>query len=100
MTSDAQLAVDPARLASAASTLDSVAGSLTDGAPALRITPDAGASSDEVGTSLALLAQAVVGVATEVRDIADAVRTSAADFTATDQAVSGSMQQRGQALLP
>lgn len=100
MTSDSHLAVDPAHLASAASTLDAVAGSLTDGAPVLRIAPDAGASRDEVGTSLAALAEAVVAVATEVRDIAEAVHTSAADFTTTDQTVSGSMQQRGQALVP
>lgn len=87
------LDVDPADLTRAAGILESVAGSLSDGAPSLRRRPDAGSSSAEVATALGALAEAVAAVGGEVRAVAEATRTSAADFTATDQAVSGSFRQ-------
>lgn len=88
------LDVEAADLAGSAAVLDSVASSLCGVAPGLRIRPDAGASSDEVATSLGLLAAAVAALAEEVASVAEATRTSAADFTATDHAVRDTMQQR------
>ncbi len=98
-SSGSDLGVDPAQLTAAADILESAAGSLTDSAPTLRRRPDAGASSDEVATALAALAEAVTGIAAVVGGSADGARTSAADNNATDQAVHGSMTQRGRSLV-
>ena len=94
-----ELGVDPAQLTAAADILDSTAGALSDCAPGLRHRPDAGSSSDEVATALGVLAEAVSAIAGQVRASAESARTSAADYTATDQAVQGSMQQRGRSLV-
>jgi hypothetical protein len=93
------LTVDPAKLAAAAAILDTAAGSLSDSVPSLRRRPDAGASSDEVATALGVLAGAVTAIAEQVAASAESSRTSAADYTVTDQAVQGSMQQRGRSLV-
>lgn len=95
----ADLGVDPAQLTAAADILDSAAGALADNAPGLRHRPDAGASSDEVASALTALAGAVAGIAEVVRGTADGARTSAADYSSTDQAVHGSMNQRGRSLV-
>ena len=98
MTSGSDLDVDPARLTAAADILDTAGSSLADSATGLRRRPDAGASSDEVATALASLAGAVTAIAEQLRSSAESSRTSAADYTATDQAVQGSMHQRGRSL--
>ncbi|MDT0184493.1 hypothetical protein Q9S36_30320 [Microbacterium sp. ARD31] len=98
--SAAGLQVDPAALDSAAGILDSTGTALADGAPSLRTRPDAGVSTDEVGTALAALAEAVAAVAGEVSATAESLRTTAADVRATDQAVATSTQQRGAGLVP
>jgi hypothetical protein len=54
-----ELEVDPAALESAAGILEDAGSDLADGAPTLRISPDAGASTDEVTTALASLAEVV-----------------------------------------
>ena len=92
------LLVDPAGLTAAAGILEGAAGSLADGAPLLRVQPDAGASTDEVAGALSALAGAVAAMATQVGASAESSRTSAADYSSTDQAVRGSMQQRGRSL--
>lgn len=88
------LEVDSADLLRAAGTLDVAAGELAAAAPRLRDRPDAGVSTDEVATALAALAGAVAGMADHVGSIGEAVRSAAADFAGTDQAVRGAMQQR------
>jgi hypothetical protein len=92
--------VDPAALESAAGILEDAGSDLADGAPTLRISPDAGASTDEVTTALASLAEVVAAVAGEVSSTAESLRTTAADVRATDQSVAASSQQRGRMLAP
>ncbi len=94
------LQVDPAALDSAAVILEGTGSDLTAAAPGLRIKPDAGVSSDELGTALAALAEAVTAVAGEVSATAESLRTTAADVRATDQAVAASHQQRQGAMGP
>lgn len=88
------LGVDPAALTGAAGILDGVAVSLSGRGGGLHLQPDAGASSGEVVSALDALAGAVAAVAEEVRGVGDAIRTSVADFTGTDQAVSDSLPGR------
>lgn len=88
------LGVDPAALTGAAGVLDGVAVSLSGRAADLRRQPDAGASSGEVVSALGALSGAVLAVAEEVRSVGDAIRTSVADYSATDQAVGDSLAGR------
>ncbi len=94
-----RLCLDPGRLTGAADILDAAAGSLDDSAPRLRPRPDAGVSTDEVARALTALAGAVAAVTDALRGTADGARTSAADYTATDEAVHGSMGRRGRSLV-
>lgn len=88
------LQVDPAALDSAAGILETAGSHLTDAAPGVRTRPDAGASTDEVATALAALAEAVAAVAGEATAMAESVRTTAADVRATDEASAASSRQR------
>lgn len=100
MSSPGDLAVEPPDLLRAAEILEAAATSLTGAAPGLQQRPDAGASSDEVATALAALAQAVTGVAGHITSIAEVTRGSAADFSGTDHAVGQTWQQRRTGLAP
>ena len=92
--------MDPAALESAAGILEDAGSDLADGAPTLRIRPDAGVSTDEVATALASLAEAVAAVAGVVGSTAESLHTTAAEVRATDQSVAASSQQRGRVLAP
>lgn len=94
MSTDADLSVDQADLRHAASILRSAATSLADAAPDLRARPDAGASTDELATALAALAEAVSGVGGHLRSLAGVTDGNADDFTATDQSVASAWRQR------
>ena len=66
----------------------------------LQATPDAGASSAEVADALTGLSSAVAALAQHIGSIAESTGAVSADFTGTDQAVHGAMQQRQAVLGP
>lgn len=77
-------------------TLDGAGRTLFGHAHDLDDGPDAGASTGEVGAALAALSSAVAGLAQHLGSLSQGVGTAGADFSATDDAVSGAMQrQRG-----
>lgn len=100
MSTDPDLAVDPAALHRAADILDAVATSLDGAAPDLRRSPDAGASSDELATALTTLAEATSGLGRHVASLAEVTRGDADDYAATDSSVAGAWQQRRSGLTP
>jgi ABC-type transporter Mla subunit MlaD len=94
------LEVHPADLQQIVDILDDAGSSVFGQASSLEATPDAGASSDEVATALAALSSAVAGVAQHIGTLADNTEGTSSDFTGTDQAIGGAMQQRRAELGP
>jgi uncharacterized protein YukE len=94
------LEVDPGDLQEIAGVLDTAGSSLFARASDLQSTPDAGASSHEVADALTGLASAVAALAQHIGSIAESTGAVSADFTGTDQAVQGAMQQRQSVLGP
>jgi hypothetical protein len=100
MTASGEIEVHPSDLQQISSTLDGAGRALFDGAGRLRSAPDAGASTGEVSRAMAALASAVAGFGNHLGDLASSTSAAGTDFTTTDGAVGGAMQQRRGVLGP
>jgi hypothetical protein len=100
MSAPSDLEVHPEDLQQIVDVLDSTGKSLFGRAPDLDQRPDAGASSGEIAKALGALSGAVAGIAEHIGSIAASAAGTGADFSGTDQAVSGAMRQRQGVLGP
>jgi hypothetical protein len=100
MTTSGEIEVHGSDLQQISSTLDGAGRALFDGAGHLESAPDAGVSTGEVSRAMSALASAVAGFGNHLGDLAASTTAAGTDFTGTDSAVGGAMQQRQEVLHP
>lgn len=91
--STAEIEVHSEDLQRIVSVLDGPGRTLFGHASDLATAPDAGSSSDEVGSALGSLSAAVAGLAQHIGSLAESTAAASSDFTGTDGAVGGTLQQ-------
>ncbi|MCD4525275.1 hypothetical protein [Nocardioides sp. cx-173] len=94
------LEVDPADLQQIAGVLDGAGSALFGHAADLDASPDAGASSGEVGKALVSLSSSVAALAQHIGSLAESTGAVGSDFAGTDGAVAGAMSQQQAVIGP
>lgn len=93
MTGDAY-EVDTALVGQLADTVSGVGSTVHDDAASVRVTPDAGRSSDEVASAFNDLSAVVAGLAAQVGGLADAAEVAAGRYDTADEAAQDRFAQQ------